>query len=256
MIRMTLLAALLVQIGCNPRGGDGDLAPPAGDGGSADARVDGGGPDGGEADGGGAGDAFTSDPDGAAPPPLFSPDGPPAEAAAAALIATWYTRPSTEAEARANTEAAGAARATLREAGSAGADAIAARCADLPDAHRDHLHCARLLALVESPASLAYLDRLARLADAPLPEGAHPTAPAPIALARQGAGWALGRRVAAGSDAATVTLLEQARRPEHPEIRRRAVHLLLGAGPRHRLKPRLRAVLPEADHHLMYEVRR
>lgn len=261
--RLAVSGLLATLLACNPRGGadDGGLrgdASPLGDAGAVDAGPPG---DGGPlADGGPEGDAtvLTADP----PPdafagPLFSTDGPPAEAAAAALVELWLQRPSDEAEAQAQAQGERAAIEALIAAGAGGADTLAERCsAQPPEAYRDHQHCARLLTLIESPASLAYLDGLARAPNRPRPPGPDPHRLDPAATNRGVASWALERRAAAGSEQALAVLLQQVRAPERPAIRRAAVHSLLRARPRHRIKPRLRALLPTTDHWMLYEVRR
>lgn len=225
-----------------------DAAPPAGDAAvpATDAAM-------------GTGDSSVPPPpEEMAAPPLFGPDAPgatPLDAPIGALIDAWYDLPTDTESALAHAEKWRDAQAAVREGGAAAADRIADVCAAIPvHAVQDTMVCHRLLTLVDSPRSLDLLATRGRLAVPPWPEGAHPTDPAPEALARQTALDALALRSRAGSTAAADLLLRIVVAPEGGD-RPQAVSAVFRALPRAVAKRRLKAALPADQMYLLYQDR-
>lgn len=207
----------------------------------------------------GTGDsAVPPPPEETAVPPLFGPDAPgatPLDEPIGALVDAWYDLPTDAETALAHAEKWREAQAAVREGGEAAADRITDVCAAVPVQRvQDTLVCHRLLTLVDSPRSLDLLTSRARLAIPPWPEGAHPTDPAPEALARQTALDALALRSRAGSTGAADLLLRIVVAPEGGD-RPEAVSAVFRALPRAVAKRRLKAVLPAEQMYLLYQDR-
>ncbi|MEZ4469548.1 MAG: hypothetical protein R3F60_01855 [bacterium] len=115
------------------------------------------------------------------PPRLFDPmAGPAVDGPLAALVDAWRTPPTDEASAQANAAQQAEAGRALAEAGPVAADRIVERCRPIPvQITSERLLCLRLLTLVESPGSIAWLLEQARLEVPPYPEGSHPIDPPP-----------------------------------------------------------------------------
>lgn len=197
-------------------------------------------------------------PEEGAAPPLFGPDAPgatPLDEGIGDLVGAWYDLPTDADTALAHAEKWRAAQAAVREGGEAAADRITDVCAAVPvQSVQDTLVCHRLLTLVDSPRSLDLLATRARLAVPPWPEGAHPTDPAPEALARQTALDALALRSRAGSTLAADLLLRIVVAPEGGD-RPQAVSAVFRALPRAVAKRRLKASLPAEQMYLLYQDR-
>lgn len=189
--------------------------------------------------------------------PLFLPDRPGAPAIdrpLANLVTAWQTVPATEADAQTRVRALRTSRAALAAAGAAGADRITQVCKDVGVELREHtLVCLRLLALTESPSSIAFLGLRARTAARATPEG-EGQLPSPERLARRGAVFALGRRALEGSAPATELLLSLASDPGYAD-RGLAVDALFGALPRWSAKAKLRRVMPPSERWRLFEAR-
>jgi hypothetical protein len=189
---------------------------------------------------------------------LFDPrarDASEHDAAIAALIDAWQAAPQDEREVQANTESLRKAREAIVRAGPAAADRIAEVCAGVPVTERaDTLVCLRLLSFVDSPRSLELLAERARTPIPPWPEGAHPTDPAPEALAQEVALRSLTTRGRAGSEEAVEHLLRLVAEPRGTD-RDLAIAAVYQALPRVHAKARLRAVLPANEHYRLYRTR-
>lgn len=190
-------------------------------------------------------------------PALFdpaAPDAAPIDAEFRRLLEAWSARPTDEAGAQARLAARRAALAALAEDPRAG-DRLAAECAAVPLwASQQMFACLMLAREVETDASLAWLDQIARLTPPPLPPGAHPHAPLPERFFRVIAAEGLGERARRGSAPALERLLTLAGTPDAGD-RRAVVAAVYAARPRAHAQRLLRATLPADETYRLYEVR-